>query len=32
MPIYGAESGVAIVAARVRDFRSHANIEVELGD
>lgn len=32
MPVYGAESGVAIVAARVRDFRSLANIEVELGD
>jgi putative ATP-dependent endonuclease of the OLD family len=32
MPVFGAESGVAIVAARVRDFRSLANIEVELGD
>lgn len=32
MSLYGAESGIAIVAARVRDFRSLANIEVELGD
>lgn len=32
MPFYGTESGVAIVAARIRDFRSLANIEVELGD
>lgn len=32
MTIYGATSGIAIVAARVRDFRSLANIEVELND
>jgi putative ATP-dependent endonuclease of OLD family len=32
MTIYGVESGVAIVSARVRDFRSLANIEVELND
>lgn len=32
MRFYGTESGVAIIAARVRDFRSLANIEVELGD
>src|SRR5690349_9409925 len=32
MPVYGAESGVAVVAARIRDFRSLANIEVELSD
>lgn len=32
MIIYGATSGIAIVAARVRDFRSLANIEVELND
>ena len=32
MTIYGAESGIAIVAARVRDFRSLANIEVDLND
>ncbi len=32
MSTYGAESGIAVVAARVRDFRSLANIEVELGD
>jgi putative ATP-dependent endonuclease of the OLD family len=32
MTIYGVESGIAIVAARVRDFRSLANIEVELSD
>ncbi|RWE53351.1 AAA family ATPase [Mesorhizobium sp.] len=32
MTIYGAESGIAIVSARVRDFRSLANIEVELCD
>lgn len=29
---FGAESGIAIVAARVRDFRSLANVEVELTD
>lgn len=29
---FGAESGIAIVRARVRDFRSLANIEVELRD
>lgn len=29
---FGSESGVAIVAARVRDFRSLMNIEVALGD
>ncbi|MBK7665816.1 MAG: AAA family ATPase [Sterolibacteriaceae bacterium] len=32
MTSYGAASGIAIVAARVRDFRSLANIEVELND
>ena len=32
MTTYGASSGIAIVAARVRDFRSLANIEVELND
>ncbi|MCE8032870.1 ATP-dependent endonuclease [Billgrantia tianxiuensis] len=32
MTIYGAESGIAIVAARVCDFRSLANIEVELNN
>lgn len=32
MTIYGIESGIAIVAARVRDFRSLTNIEVELSD
>jgi len=32
MTIYGVESGIAIVAARVRDFRSLANIEVHLND
>ena len=32
MGVYSAESGVGIVAARVRDFRSLANIEVDLGD
>jgi len=32
MTIYGPASGIAIVAARVRDFRSLANIEVELND
>jgi putative ATP-dependent endonuclease of OLD family len=29
---FGIESGIAIVAARVRNFRSLANIEVELND
>lgn len=29
---FGTESGIAVVAARVRDFRSLANIEVELSD
>ncbi|MBB3014027.1 ATP-dependent nuclease [Cupriavidus alkaliphilus] len=32
MTTYGVTSGIAIVAARVRDFRSLANIEVELND
>lgn len=32
MTTYGASSGIAIVAARVKDFRSLANIEVELND
>lgn len=32
MIVYGIESGIAIVATRVRDFRSLANIEVELGN
>jgi len=29
---YGTDSGIAIVAARVRNFRSLANIELQLGD
>lgn len=32
MTTYGPSSGIAIVAARVRDFRSLANIEVDLND
>ncbi|MEY4582166.1 MAG: hypothetical protein RL701_6869 [Pseudomonadota bacterium] len=32
MTNYGIESGIAIVAARIRDFRSLADIEVTLGD
>lgn len=32
MTTFGSASGIAIVAARVRDFRSLANIEVELND
>lgn len=32
MTIYGNDSGIAITAARVRDFRSLADIEVSLGD
>lgn len=32
MTIYGNDSGIAITAARVRDFRSLANIDVSLGD
>lgn len=32
MTTYGVPSGIAIVAARVKDFRSLANIEVELND
>ena len=32
MPIYASESGVAITDVRVSNFRSLANIEVELND
>ena len=32
MTIYGSDSGIAITAARVRDFRSLADIEVSLND
>lgn len=32
MTIYGRDSGIAITAARVRDFRSLADIEVSLND
>lgn len=32
MTTYGPTSGIAIVAARVRDFRSLANVEVDLND
>ena len=32
MTIYGPASGIAVVAARVRDFRSLADIEVDLND
>lgn len=32
MTTYGPDSGIAIVAARVRDFRSLANVEVNLND
>ena len=32
MTAYGKDSGIAITAARVRDFRSLANIEVNLND
>jgi putative ATP-dependent endonuclease of OLD family len=32
MTTYGSASGIAIVAARVRDFRSLADIEVDLND
>lgn len=32
MTTYGPASGIAIVAARVRDFRSLANVEVDLND
>lgn len=32
MTIYGTDSGIAITCARVRDFRSLANIEVDLDE
>ena len=32
MATYGKDSGIAITTARVRNFRSLANVEVELGD